>query len=128
TTRRSVTDFLAQFDFSPLQQHFNIDFLSPEQRLIIVGGGAVSRPAENLLIYDANLQPRLEFTFDPQPGYAVNERGEYPSQGLQLIRVWEPTGKGFADRDVRPDNIWIRPRETTGTGESAGWVAKPPES
>jgi hypothetical protein len=106
TTRRAAADFIAQFDWTPLGNRIAIDFLSPNRPPLIVGGEAVKRPRGSLLIFDETLRPRLEFAIDPRGGYSLGGAAEYPSAGLQLIRIWDP-----GELDIQAENIWIRPRD-----------------
>jgi hypothetical protein len=102
TTRRTVNDFLAQYDLAPVERLFPLDFLHSGQRVLIIGGGSVKgQKPTALTIYDAELRPRLEFEIDPQAGYAVHGVTEYPARGLHLVRGEE--------RDVRAENIWMGP-------------------
>ncbi|HEV3258968.1 MAG TPA: hypothetical protein VG013_19005, partial [Gemmataceae bacterium] len=99
TTRGSVGDFLALFDFSELPSG-----LLPEAGLIMRGGEAT------LLHYDAALRPRLEFVIDPHTGYTSRGGVEFPAGGLRVTRVWEQGHPGESLRERRLDNLVVRPR------------------
>ena len=109
TTRRTVNDFLTQYDVNAVRHRFPLELLPDTQRVVIVGGEGQG-PA-SLMIHTAAL--RLEFAFDPKAGHVVHRCHEYPVGGLQLVRVWEPhmeTG-AMIPRDMRAENIRIGPRD-----------------
>jgi len=104
TTRKSVADFFALFDFSQLPD----DLLpgragSPEAALILRGDNEAE---PTLVLYDGALHPRLELRIEPHPGYASRGGVELPAGGLQVTRAWEP-GNG---RARRPGDLVVRPR------------------
>lgn len=108
TTRRTVNDFLTQYDLNDVRHRFPLELLPENNRVVILGGAVAHNPA-SLMIYTPSL--RLEFTFDPKAGYAVHRCHEYPASGLQLVRVWQPDETGaMVERDVRAENIRIGPR------------------
>jgi hypothetical protein len=112
TTQRAAGDFLAQFDWMPLHQRYAADYLTPQRRLLIVSGSAVKRDSHAVIIYDATLQPRLELAIDSQSGYATGDSCEFPRNGLQVVRAWQPgdSSASFQEIDVGAEQIWIRPR------------------
>jgi hypothetical protein len=109
TTRRTVNDFLTQYDVNAVRHRFPLELLPDDNRVVILGGGEGVNPA-SLMIYTPAL--RLEFTFDSKAGYRVHRCHEYPASGLQLVRVWQPdkTPSAMIERDVRGENIRIGPR------------------
>lgn len=88
TTRRSVRDFLAQFDFSPLARITCLDYLAPEKPVLILGE---PRPGK-LVIHDAAWQRRLELQVDPSQGYNSRDGQEYPVAGLEVLNAWDARG------------------------------------
>jgi hypothetical protein len=83
STPSSVKALLHQFDFTPLAQRFSIeDLLSGTDVLI-------ARSATNggLMIYDAQLRPRLELEVAAEAGFHSRAGQEYPVGGLRVRRV-----------------------------------------
>ncbi len=93
TTRQTLQDFFGQFDFAPLAARFKLEFLDPGRRLLIVRAISVDESKHDVLIvYDANLQRRLELEIDSSSGYRSRAGIEYPAAGLRVLRVWEMAG------------------------------------
>ncbi len=83
STPSSVKALLAQFDFTPLAQRFSIeDLLSGTDVLI-----ARSATSGGLMIYDAQLRPRLELEVAAEAGFRSRAGQEYPVGGLRVRRV-----------------------------------------
>ncbi|OAI54288.1 hypothetical protein AYO44_15210 [Planctomycetaceae bacterium SCGC AG-212-F19] len=115
TTRRTVNDFLWQFELKPWFRDAALDFPVKGEGLLIVGGGAVrGQDPTTLTIFDATYHPRLEFRFDPRAGHVIHRCDEYPAGGLHLVRIWEqgPQPGTFVEHDVRPVNIRIGPPDS----------------
>jgi hypothetical protein len=113
TTRRSVTDFLDQFDFAPLAGHIALDYLDPRQRVLIVGDAAgPGGPVGVLTIYDSAMRRRLELQVDPARGYERRAGREYPAAGLRVRRTWELGGAvvGWTPNDLQEENRMVQPR------------------
>ncbi len=87
TTRRTVADFLVQFDFAPLMQRFSLDYLLNGKRVLILRSAEVPGI---VTVYDGDLRRRLELQVRPEQGYAQRGGTEYPAAGLQVLRIWEP--------------------------------------
>lgn len=93
TTRRAVTDFFAQFDRSTFQQHCQDGFPHLDQRLLIVRASSVTAaPAGRMLMFDANLRPRLEWQIDASQGYIQRWDRESPRTAPRVTRVWPENG------------------------------------
>jgi len=103
TTCRSVREFLALFDFTPLRERFTLDYLDEGRRVIIVRTEAVG----GLRLFDDAYRCRLELQMNPQAGYESRGGLEYPASGLQVVRVWEPAEDGL--REHRVGNVVLRP-------------------
>src|SRR5262249_49867892 len=113
TTRRALDDFLGQYDISELRAHFARGWFRPEERLLIAGSGSVSgtKPG-TLLVFDSELQARLELQIEPGAGYINGPAAEFPRKGLQVTRIWAESEDGkLEEREVRQEDIWLRPRE-----------------
>lgn len=83
STRRSVSDLLAHYDFQPLAEHLSLDWFSPERSVLILGEpGKEGRVTVTL--HDADQVPRLELSFDPRAGYVLRSGTEYPADGLRV--------------------------------------------
>jgi hypothetical protein len=113
STRRAVTDFLAQYDLALLRSRFAAEWLTGEERALIAGSGSVrgTQPG-TLRLFDSSLQPRLELEMKPASEYVCSLAAEAPRGGLQLVRVWEKKESGqLNEREVRSEDIWLRPRD-----------------
>jgi hypothetical protein len=106
TTRRTVNDFMTQFDLEPVKRRFPIDFLTASNPLVIASGASPG----SLVIHGPSI--RLEFTFDPKAGYVVHRCHEYPAGGLRLVRAWYPDPKtgSMTEADLQEIEIRIGPR------------------
>jgi hypothetical protein len=126
TTRRSVGDFLALFDFSHLGQRCSLDYLSPMQRLLILRGQAGTGQTEGLLtIYDTELRRRLELQVDLRAGYAVQGGVEYPVAGLRVLAIWEGVAGRKELREQRVESEDIRIPARTDFSASSSQASKP---
>ncbi len=108
TTPSCARAFLAQFDFTPLTQRFRIaDVLDGTDVLI-----ACSTRGMGLVIYDAQLRPRVELEVSPAGGYESRAGQEYPAEGLRVMRVWEtPTdGDALQAHDLRNEPMRLAPK------------------
>jgi hypothetical protein len=91
TLPSSVDAFLALFDFEPLAQQVNLDFLRMERRAIIVTVPSRQTNTGVLAIYDAQARKRLELEIGLQEGFATRRGVEYPRAGLRALlnrSVW----------------------------------------
>jgi hypothetical protein len=103
TTPSSARAFLAQFDFTPLAQRFRVeDVLNGTDVLI-----ARSATGRGLVIYDAQLRPRVELEASTAGGYESRAGQEYPAEGLRVVRVWETPADGEAlqAHDLRNESV-----------------------
>lgn len=91
STRRSIEDFLAQFDFGSLRSRLDLAYLHPDRPLLLVREpGDRDRTATVLAVYDAQLQKRLELEVSRAQGFATRGGQEFPAAGLRVLRAWEP--------------------------------------
>ncbi len=114
STRKTVQDFLAQFDFAPLASRYALNYLAPGRRVLILNAAAGTAGTGGILtIYDAALRPRMELQVDPSLGYARRAGQEYPAAGLRLLRLWEPgpAGLELVEQDLRGEGWTVRPAQ-----------------
>ena len=99
-----MSDFLSQFDFTPLDGDFGPDFFTPDNvRLVVRGEGCGT-----LVVYDAALRRRMELAVDTSQGYQSRRGAEYPVGGLQVLRVW--VGEELRERCLDEAEVVIRAR------------------
>jgi hypothetical protein len=84
TTRGSFPALMAQFDFRPLAERFNLDFLRIRREALV----ARATDGAGVLIYDASFRPRVQLRI-ADGGFAHRAGREYPAGGLLAVRVWE---------------------------------------
>jgi hypothetical protein len=109
TTRRTVRDFIHQFDLTPLARRLSLDYLDGTRRVLIVRAKYVEeRPEDSLLVYDAQLRKRLELGIDLSFGYGRGGGQEYPVAGLRAVRAWEPRGEDMAEHNLHGIPIPVR--------------------
>lgn len=89
TTRRSVEEFLTQFDFAPMREVCPLDFLTPDRRVLILRGDMDG----TVVIYDAEYRKRIVLQVDGSQGYEKSGGCEYPVAGLRVLEVWSETGE-----------------------------------
>jgi hypothetical protein len=123
TTRGSLAEFLARYDFDALGEldATDIGWLTDERHALLVHCVAVdaSPQGPTLVFHDRRARPRLELGLATKPEGAVHyvERGgvelvESPS----VLRVWEPVaGDRLDERDVRDRGIRIGLRHAQPT-------------
>jgi hypothetical protein len=102
TTPSSVRAFFQQFDFTPLTQRFRLDDLLGGADVLIAR--AVVGPG--LVIYDAQLRPRVELEVATEGGYESRAGEEYPACGLRVTCVWEM----LQEHNLRKQPIRLLPR------------------
>jgi hypothetical protein len=103
TTQRSLAEFLAQFDFTPLRQRGCLDFLAAGRRVVMMRG-----EAGGLAIYDTDYRKRLELEVDGALSYETRGGREVPVAGLRVRGAWDAAGAAIADLtgfEVRPTQI-----------------------
>jgi hypothetical protein len=107
TTLGSLAVLLAQFDFTPLAERFDLAFLTVRHEALVArapeGGG--------VLIYDTSFRPRLELLISPEGGYEHRAGQEYPAGGLLAVRVWEeaPDSDELLLREMRAAPVVLPP-------------------
>jgi hypothetical protein len=106
STRRSVTDFLTHFDFAPLSRCLNLEWLSPQRRVLIVR--SATEPGV-LMLHDAELHLRLEVQVEAERGYVLQRDAEYPAAGLRARRMWQQ-GEPPREQELRGAGMVVLPR------------------
>jgi hypothetical protein len=100
TTPGSVRALLAQHDFTALAVKIELDWLLKGGRVLL----ARDATGAGVLVYDADLRPRLELAPQTAGGY-VNQAGhEYPRQGFIVKR----RGQAVASGD-EVEMFWLKP-------------------
>ncbi len=93
TTKKSVSDFLGLYQFETLAPRIALDYLTPNQPLLILRSMAKSSDSEGILvIYDAQKRKRLELRVDPSRGYETRAGVGYPAAGLRVLNAWKEDG------------------------------------
>jgi hypothetical protein len=105
TTRGSVDALREQFDFMPLAERLNLDFLDAGRVLV-----AQSAAGPGLVLHDEALRPRVELEVSVEEGYESRAGQEYPAGGLLAVRLWRPVDGGLVETDLRPAPVRLRPR------------------
>src|SRR5262249_4285254 len=104
TTRQAVQTFLPQFDPPRLGDRFNMAYLHPDQRILILRATSPAFSPEGLItVFDAGLRPRLEVQVDLSLGFSSRAGHEFPGAGLRLLRVWELRGERLVEHDLREE-------------------------
>jgi hypothetical protein len=104
TTPGAVAELLAEYDFGPLAERFDVGYLTAGRVLL-----ATAPAGKGLLIYDDRLRPRLELEVRSAQGFVTRAGREYPVGGLQVVRAWEEAGPSRS-LDLRSVEIVLRPR------------------
>jgi hypothetical protein len=86
STPSSVKGLLVQFDFSPLMLRCPIRDLLTRENVLITRSAASGR----LVIYDAQLRPRIELEVAAEAGFESRAGQEYPVNGLRVVSVSMP--------------------------------------
>jgi hypothetical protein len=103
STRSSVRSFLGEYDFTSLKGRFRVEDLLYGKDMLIAQAAASPR----LIVFDAQLRPRLEVEVVTRDGYESRSGQEYPVGGLLVRWVAEATGKSH---DLQDEPIRLRPR------------------
>lgn len=106
STRQSIRDCLGLFDFQPLRERINLDWLESGRPVLLVRQprGAV----DHLVGHDSALVPCFELAVDVSQGFASRAGFEYPRAGLRVVRLRDPAG---ADQEwIEPTNLVLPPR------------------
>ncbi|MCI0460828.1 MAG: hypothetical protein L0Z62_28095 [Gemmataceae bacterium] len=90
TLPRAVKEFLRQYDLASLLPREALDFLTSGEPVLIVRG--LPRPGglPLLVVYDAQMRPRLELEVDGRQGYVSRGGVEYPRAGLRGVSAEAP--------------------------------------
>jgi hypothetical protein len=105
TTRGSVDALREQFDFTPLGERLNLDFLDSGRVLVARAAGG-----PGVILYDDALRPRVELEVPVGEGYESRAGQEYPAGGLLAVRVWRAADIGMEEIDLRHAPIPLPPR------------------
>jgi hypothetical protein len=98
TTRRTAADFFAAYGLAPVLARFSLEHLAHGRVLIVSGAALPGKHPGLLAVFDDQYRQRLEFEIDAREGYTTTPRGEQPTGGLRLLRVW--TRDGTAEHDL----------------------------
>jgi hypothetical protein len=113
STRRSVADFLDQYDLRALASHVPLDWLRGTRRVLIVG--EVEREIV-LRLYDDMGQLRLELVADLSAGYGMRAGVEFPRNGLRVQRLGREPGV----EEALPTAVLLPPAFSLDEAPSAG--------
>jgi hypothetical protein len=102
TTPAGVEALRGQFDFLPLGEIVNLDFLDSGRVLVARSAGG-----PGMVLYDEALRPRVELEVPAGEGYVSRAGLEYPAGGLLAVRVWRPEGEVI---DLPAAPVRLRPR------------------
>ncbi len=105
TTRGGIAALREQFDFSPLGERLNLDFLDAPRVLV-----ARAAAGPGVILYDEALRPRVELEVPAGEGYESRAGLEYPAGGVLAVRVWRPAGGGMEEIDLRAAPVRLPPR------------------
>jgi len=86
TTSGSIELLLRQFDFTPQVERISVEFLTQKRRALL----ARSASGPGVVVYDEQLQPRLELLVPSGAEYVSRAGQEYPRQGLLAVPVGKP--------------------------------------
>jgi hypothetical protein len=107
STPSSVKAFLAQFDFTPLAQRFDLDDLLHGAAVLIAPSAAIG----GLVIYDVRLRPRVELEVAAESGFESRAGQEYPLGGLHALSLSVPgmDGEILQTYDLRNQPLSLLP-------------------
>jgi hypothetical protein len=104
TTRSGVGALLRQFDFTPLGERFDLDYLTGGAPVLV----ARSPQGPSVRIHDDAWRPRLELEVPVERGYESRGGGEYPAGGLLAVRAWVPLPGGeLEEHDLRGEPLRV---------------------
>jgi len=89
TTPGSVRALLEQYDFAPLAEKIDLDWLIKGGRVLL----ARNQAGPGVLVYGGALRPRLELLPRTASGYVSRAGLEYPRGGLAAAHLWAETGE-----------------------------------
>ncbi len=111
TTRSSVDALREQYDFTPLGERLNLDFLDTGRALV-----ARSAVGPGVVLYDEALRPQVELEVSLEEGYENRAGQEYPAGGLLAVRLWHPADDGMEEIDLQAAPVRLRPRQPLTSG------------
>jgi hypothetical protein len=114
-TRRSLQDFLNEFDFSPLSKWKATDLGKPEHTRLLIRAASLDDAAQDeLLFLDEKLCKRLQVRIEPSGGYILRSGVEYPAAGLlvQGIFLPEESLEDLHERNAASEEIRLPPRKS----------------
>jgi hypothetical protein len=108
STPSSVKALLGQFDFTPLTERFCLDDLLNDADVLI----ARSATNDGLVIYDAQLRPRVGLEVAAEKGFEGRAGREYPVDGLRVLSVNVPAmdRENFQTRELSNLPLLLPPR------------------
>jgi hypothetical protein len=108
TTPGSLAALLAQFDFTPLTERFDLSFLTGRREALV----ARAADGAGILIYDTLFRPRLELLVPAEGSFESRAGQEYPAGGLLAVRVWEEVPGADALRliELKSAPVMLRPQ------------------
>jgi hypothetical protein len=111
TTGRTWFQFSFAYLWSPSLKSFALKGLSMTNPELCIRGVGHRNGQVVLMIYDSELRPRMELTFDPAKGYVIRRGVAYPASPLRVQRVWEEIGDKqlLRERDLRRENVLLDP-------------------
>jgi hypothetical protein len=97
TNPSSLSALREAFDFTPLAERMNLDFLTSGKALL-----ARSAAGPGLVVYGDGGQPRVELEVADASGYETRAGMEYPTDGLRVVRLWrQQAGAEWEETDLR---------------------------
>jgi hypothetical protein len=108
TLPRGVRDLLDQYDFSELRRRYDLSYLEPTRRLLVVRGYRAPGQAPTLVVYDRGAL-RLVLEIVGEQGYVTRGGVERPAGGLRVLTVdWIANREGqLVEYDVRAENLTV---------------------
>lgn len=99
TSRRSVADFLAAYDFRALAERVPLEFLAADKPLVAIRDPAA---AGIVRVHDSAGRPRLELQVMPQAESDLPR----PAPPLRVLRAWDAAGRLLDG----PEGAFLAPR------------------
>jgi hypothetical protein len=111
TTYHSWFPFARKYLWQPSLEVFALKGLPLTNPELLVRCPRSQEGLPRLMMYDSEMRPRMELTFDPTQGYVSRKGVEYPASPLRLLRVWEQTedGKPLRERDLSGEMVLLDP-------------------
>ncbi len=105
TTNSTFRQFWEQYPLGDLISRFNLNLPG---KLLVPGPAPESDQQRKLILYDGNYSPVLEMAMDTSKGYVSVGGREYPTTGLQVLRVYPLKGPE-SGIDLTPEDIRLGP-------------------